>query len=207
MLGSIIAPGGSISLSADDGAGTVFGGPLNSTFTSPNKSVWVGANAVLDVAGTTLINPFATIGTVLVPDMGKVLPGGTISISDNSGYVVVQSGAVLDVSGTSAELNQPQAVAATGLVRGQPYAPQPVWSNAGSITLGTFGGLFFDGTFKAQAGAPQGQGGTLTIEPENELNGSISTRQADGTTFTHAGADYSGPGAKRQSGPRGSDAR
>ncbi len=72
---------------------------------------------------------------------------------------------MIDVSGASANFDLPQAAAAGGF-GGQSYSAQPVWSNAGSITLGAAGGLDFDGTLHAYAGAPQGQGGTLTILPE-----------------------------------------
>ncbi len=60
-------------------------------FTSPDKSVWLGANAVLDVSGVALIDPFAApvrIGSLLAqPVTGKVLAGGSVVLSDDSGYV------------------------------------------------------------------------------------------------------------------------
>ncbi len=87
-----------------------------------------------------------------------MLPGGTVTISDDSGYVVAQAGSVINVSGTSTTFDELQA---NGF-----NAPQQVWSNAGSITLGASNGLFFDGTLLAQPGAAQAQGGTLTILPE-----------------------------------------
>jgi hypothetical protein len=182
VMGSIFAPGGSITLSADDGVTYGFMQPGQMSvggYTSATKSVWVGSQAVLDVAGTTLINPNATIDGVLQPNTGKVLPGGTIALSDDSGFVVVQAGAVLDVAGTSATLNEPQNIGGGMLAHNLPYAPQTVWSNAGAITLAAFGGLYFDGTIAAQAGAPQGQGGTLTIQPE--VNSTTTTTYPGGS--------------------------
>ncbi|WP_260858423.1 filamentous haemagglutinin family protein [Paraburkholderia sp. BCC1885] len=168
VLGSIIAPGGSITLTADslpnDSAfpGEVIGDDGFTGYTSASKSVWLGANAVLDVAGVAVTNPLAAPAReglqTVIPDTGKVLPGGTVVISDDSGYVVAQAGSVIDVSGTSATLDELQA-------NGQ-YAAQPVWSDAGSITLAASSGLLFDGTLQAQPGAAQAQGGSLTILPE-----------------------------------------
>ncbi|SIO09655.1 filamentous haemagglutinin family protein [Paraburkholderia phenazinium] len=163
VLGSIVAPGGSITLSADSGGnGFAMPGQLSLDFTSPSQSVWLGPNAVLDVAGVALTNPLAApvkngLQTV-VPDTGKVLPGGSVTISDDSGYVVAQAGSVIDVSGTSANFDELQS-------NGR-YASQQVWSDAGSITLGAASGLMFDGTLQAQPGAAQAQGGTLTILPD-----------------------------------------
>ncbi|WP_257146338.1 filamentous haemagglutinin family protein [Burkholderia sp. JKS000303] len=165
VSGSLIAPGGSIALTADalpqghelTGQYTASGG-----FTSASKSVWLGPDAVLDVAGVALGNPLAAPvrkgSTTVVPDTGKVLPGGSVTISDDSGYVVAQAGALINVSGASANFDQLQA--------GGGYVTQPVWSNAGSITLAASSGLYFDGTMKAQPGAAQAQGGTLSILPQ-----------------------------------------
>ncbi|MEW6342584.1 MAG: filamentous hemagglutinin family protein [Pseudomonadota bacterium] len=181
VLGSIIAPGGSITLSAD----TTIAGPFEQTgqysstggFTSASKSVWLGPDAVLDVAGVALTNPLAAPVKdglhSFVPDTGKVLPGGSVTISDDTGYVVAQAGSLIDVSGTSASFDQ--------LESNGGYAMQPVWSNAGSITLAASSGLYFDGTLRAQPGAAQAQGGTLTILPEpyatsaDETGGVIKT--------------------------------
>jgi filamentous hemagglutinin family protein len=168
VLGSLIAPGGSITLSSD----SLVGGPFEQSgqyqsggsngFTSPGKSVWLGSDALLDVAGVALSNPLAApvrsgVSTV-TPDTGKVLPGGSVTISDDSGYVVAQAGSRIDVSGASANFDQLQS--------GGGYASQPVWSDAGSITLGASSGLLFDGSLKAQPGGALAQGGTLSLLPE-----------------------------------------
>jgi filamentous hemagglutinin family protein len=184
VLGSIIAPGGSITLSADSigngfalpGQETVGDVAFSNGFTSPGKSVWLGADAVLDVAGVALVNPLAApvrngLQTVL-PVTGKVLPGGSVTISDDTGYVVAQAGSLIDVSGTSTTFDELQS---TGR-----YAPQPVWSDAGSITLGASDGLFFDGTLQAQPGAVQAQGGTLTLLPQQSTSGSTISATSPG---------------------------
>ncbi|WCM18167.1 filamentous hemagglutinin family protein [Paraburkholderia bryophila] len=185
VLGSLIAPGGSITLSGDSTMGN-FALPGQyagtSAFTSPTQSVWLGSNAVLDVSGVALTNPLAAPVknglTTLTPNTGRVLAGGSVTISDDSGYVVAQAGSKIDVSGTSAGFDQLQANGT--------YASQPVWSNAGTITFGASSGLFFDGTLDARPGAAQAAGGTLTILPEQ--NASTNAYVGDGTTGSLIGA-------------------
>ncbi|WP_246530286.1 filamentous haemagglutinin family protein [Paraburkholderia podalyriae] len=163
VLGSLIALGGSISLNAVSGGPYLLSGQYSgTTFTSPSKSVWLGADAVLDVSGVALTNPLATPVksglTTFTPNTGKVLPGGSVTIMGDSGYVVAQAGSLINASGASASFDQLQANGT--------YASQPVWSDAGSITLAAASGLYFDGTLQAQPGASQAQGGTLSILPE-----------------------------------------
>ncbi|WP_233834827.1 filamentous haemagglutinin family protein [Paraburkholderia sp. ZP32-5] len=187
VLGSLIAPGGSITLSADQSGPYLQSGQFSDTelynappgaagngvaaadYFSTSKSVWLGADAVLDVAGVALTDPLASPVksglTTLIPDTGKVLAGGSVTISSDSGYVVAQTGSQINVSGASANFDQLQANGT--------YASQPVWSNAGSITLGAANGLLFDGTLRAQPGAPQAVGGTLTILPEQLVGSGI----------------------------------
>ncbi|PCE32860.1 filamentous haemagglutinin family protein [Burkholderia ubonensis] len=184
VLGSIVAPGGSITLSADGNGTFAQAGQFNTRFTSASQSVWLGAAAALDVSGTALANPLAAPvrigGTAVVPNTGKVLPGGAVTLSSDTGYVVAQAGSRIDVSGTSANFDQLQA---NGMV-----ASQPVWSDAGSITLSAANGLFADATLAAHAGAAQARGGTLTILP-HQNDGATGTALVvrQGGTFAPAG--------------------
>ncbi len=193
----------SITLSADsiNNYGFAQAGQIGfgSGYTTQSKSVWLGAEAVLDVSGVALVDPFAApvrMGNGIVqPVVGKVLDGGTVVLSDDSGYVVAEAGSIIDASGASASFDLPQA-STSNIFAGQNYSAQPVWSNAGSITLGVASGLYFDGTLEAHAGAPQGEGGTLTILPETINNnvtpatpgGTVQTTQPDGTPATADGA-------------------
>ncbi|WP_321789442.1 filamentous haemagglutinin family protein [Burkholderia pyrrocinia] len=188
VLGSIVAPGGSIMLSADGNGTYAQAGQFSTGFMSASQSVWLGANASLDVSGTALANPLAApvkIGaTTVVPNTGKVLAGGSVTMSSDTGYVVAQSGSKVDVSGTSATFDQLQPNGT--------YASQAVWSDAGSITLSAANGLFADATLAGHSGAVQARGGTLTILPSQanpQSNGSTATAlvvRQDGT-FVPAG--------------------
>ncbi|RQS65157.1 filamentous hemagglutinin N-terminal domain-containing protein [Burkholderia sp. Bp8963] len=167
VLGSVHAPGGSIMLSADSGGSFAQPGQFSVYVTSNSRSVWLGPDATLDVSGVALANPLAAPvkagGQTVLPNIGKVLPGGSVTLSSDAGYVVAQAGSKIDVSGTVAHFDQLQA---NGTV-----ASQPVWSNAGSITLSAANGLFADATLSAHAGAAQAGGGTLTVLPRQ--NGGV----------------------------------
>ncbi|MEW6437770.1 MAG: filamentous hemagglutinin family protein [Pseudomonadota bacterium] len=152
-LGTIVAHGGSISLT---------GAPVGGT--SLTSSVWLGADSVLDASGVTLLDPYATpVWTAsgeIVPRTGNILDGGSVSVLDGFGYVIAEAGSIINVSGTANTFDTAQS---GGGLDGIAYAPTPVWSNAGSITLGGVGGLLYDGTLVAHAGAPEADGGTLTL--------------------------------------------
>lgn len=187
VLGTIRAPGGAIILTGDTYSNYAKAAGLSGTdFTTPDKAVWLGSDAILDVSGVALANPYAkpvNIGGVLtVPNVGKVLAGGTVTLSDAAGSVVAEAGSLIDVSGSSATFDQP-SIGSDGIVR---YAPQAVWSNAGAITLGAGNGLFFDGTLKAQGGAPQADGGTLTLLPETLSNHAAGTYQGGAASASGA---------------------
>src|SRR5579883_692334 len=183
-LGTIVAHGGSISLT---------GAPADSTPMS--SSVWLGADSVLDASGIVLLDPSAaplwTASGEIVPRTGKVLDGGSVSVLDGFAYVVAQAGSVIDVSGASGTFDIAQS--ADGL---QPSdAATPVWSNAGSITLGGGGGLLYDGTLVAHGGSAQADGGTLTLSAAamsvlDNLNNVAhsSTTRASGIILQQSGA-------------------
>ncbi|WP_244136084.1 MULTISPECIES: filamentous haemagglutinin family protein [unclassified Burkholderia] len=162
VLGSIVAPGGAITLSADSGGTFAQTGQYGIFVPSDSRSVWLGSAATLDVSGTALANPLAAPvkngAATVVPDTGKVLPGGSVTLSSDAGYVVAQAGSKIDVSGASTHFDQLQPNGT--------YASQPVWSDAGSITLSAGYGLFADATLAAHAGGERARGGTLTILPQ-----------------------------------------
>ncbi|VWD50788.1 filamentous hemagglutinin outer membrane protein [Burkholderia lata] len=171
VLGSVVAPGGSITLSADTGTLNAQPGQFNVFTPSNSRSVWLGSGATLDVSGVALANPLAAPvkigGTTVLPNAGKVLSGGSVTLSSDSGYVVAQAGSKIDVSGASANFDRLQANGT--------YASQPVWSDAGAITLSAAYGLFADGTLAGYGGASQARGGTLTILPHQNSSSAGAT--------------------------------
>ncbi len=166
VLGSVIAPGGSISISG----GRNFPALSPSPFALP--TVNLGPQSLLSTAGTTVYTP-----NIFGARTGSVLPGGSISVSGN---IVAEKGAVLDVSGASAILDLAPAVAPeTGLsmassqtpvnsgINSSLYAsrfvPTRVDSDAGTITLRGTQELLTDATLRGAAGGPTALGGSLVI--------------------------------------------
>ncbi len=154
VLGSVIAPGGAITIS---GAKSF---PSITPTTRPLLTVDLGSHSLLSTVGTTVlsIDPrgFRT---------GAVLPGGSISISGN---IAAEAGAVLDVSGASdvldvqpgfAFVNDPKN---TSLI-GAPFVSTRIDSSAGTITLTGGQALFSDATLRGFAGGPSAQGGNLVV--------------------------------------------
>lgn len=215
VLGSVIAPGGSISISA-------------STLIAPTQAL-----PNLDLGPKSLLSTAGTV--VLLPDRrgyrtGTVLPGGSITVSGN---IVAENGAVLDVSGTTGVLDlspaysnmsiplmgslsgkvvQPQKDTPAAAFRGLLVANLPdgtttsvsenpsgsfsgaavvatrVDSNAGSITLQGDSELFTDATLRGNAGGPTATGGSLSVS-----SGSFSPTGTANLTDTHLVVTQSGP--------------
>lgn len=173
--GSAVAadPQASIKLVADDASGSVrilgsivdHGGAV----TVQAASVRLGAGATIDLSGQLISN--STFGQVSgASQSGTLLQGGSVAFDtsiagpDSNGVlgsVIAEQGASIDVSGATADI--------TGRV-GVKYAPSgrtvtslvPSWSDAGTVSINT-GTFLWDGTFKAEAGAPQGNRGTLIL--------------------------------------------
>jgi filamentous hemagglutinin len=154
ILGSIIAPGGAISISGSKSSNLLF-----SSNDHASPTVDLGPNSVLSVAGTTVLTPNA-----LGFRTGTVLSGGQITISGN---IVAEAGALLNASGATDVLDL--APAASGITdsftlsSSAALIPTRVDSNGGSITF--IGGqeLFVDATLVGNAGGPSAIGGSLSI--------------------------------------------
>nr|WP_279237602.1 filamentous haemagglutinin family protein [Dyella sedimenti] len=164
VLGSIQAPGGDISIATNR-----LNRPQNLPAVTPE--VWLGASAVLDASGVSLVNPWAgavngisSTGGLLgqgIPRTGLVLDGGNVSLTGNGGYVVAQQGSIINVSGASDQYDLPASGSFLGGT--SQYVSTPVWSDAGSIDLAAQAGLFFDADLAAHGGAADAEGGSLSI--------------------------------------------
>ena len=157
MLGSIVVPGGTISIKGSNNSNDIFEG---GHATAPLATVYLGPNTSLSTAGTTVLTP-----DVYGLPTGVVLPGGSISISGN---IVAAAGSKLDVSGTSGVIYVPQsettlATPVMGSFLGAPVVPVRVDSNGGSITLAGGQELFSDAILLGAPGGPTAIGGSLTV--------------------------------------------
>ena len=166
VLGSIMAPGGTILISGADSFPSAQANPLSAL-----PTVYLGSRVFLSTAGAT----------ILVPDryghrIGTVVPGGSITVSGN---LVATAGALLNVSGASDTLDF--APAALGLASsgkgpiipvnsgvnaplyGSVVAPMRVDSNGGSIILKGGQELFTEAKLLGRAGGPTALGGSLSV--------------------------------------------
>src|SRR5262249_40301589 len=124
-LGSIIAPGGTISLANNPGR------QGNASQAQAASDVWIGPEAVLDVSGTFIPDP-----RVAGYSTGTVLDGGTMNLSaGTTGTIIVQPGAELNLQGA-------EVLASSNLIQvssdslGDPrLVGLTEWSNGGNLTL------------------------------------------------------------------------
>lgn len=140
--GTLEAPGGNISL-------TMLGDPSSTEDPGYNASqaIWLGANAKLLAAGYTRLTPTANGLRA-----GNVYDGGSIALDAKKGYVIAESGSVLDVSGTSAVLDVKNINRIT---------PTRITSNGGDIIIGAREGMLLDSTLEASS--PGGLGGGFEL--------------------------------------------
>lgn len=143
LEGALSAPAGNISLSLTKPSGADQG-------YDASQSIWLGADSVLSVRGTTQLVP-----NDLNLRQGQVLAGGTVTLDAQRGYVVAEKGAVVDVSGARDTLDIQQ--------RDGSYQPTDLASAAGTINISTTEGMLWYGTLRAQSRAPSMRGGTLKV--------------------------------------------
>jgi filamentous hemagglutinin len=170
LLGSVLAPGGTIRVSGDSHY------PQNTLPTTAFATVHLGATSRLSTAGKVVLlqDPYGR-------RTGHVYDGGSLTVSGN---IVADAGAVLDVSGTSASLDllPQQAGTANVFTAGLTMAAlfpgtgvtQPIQlaqavatqidSNGGTLSLQGSDFLFSNATLNGHAGGSTARGGSLTVQ-------------------------------------------
>ena len=171
LLGGIASPGGSITITA---AGSF---PSNDTQTLL-PTVMIGSSAKLDTSGKVLLAP-----NYLGLRQGQVLAGGSITLAGN---IVAESGAVLDVSGTSGVLDLPPTSASLDPVEvnstsGRLTTPVRIDSNGGLITMKGSQMLYTDARMIGLPGGKSATGGSVSISSGRSIT--------LGTAFTTADAN------------------
>lgn len=156
---SLVSSAGSIYV---DGTVQSEGGKINLTATSVNDQeyddkqvIWLGSHAKLLAQGTARLNPADVFGR----RTGVVLDGGEVVFDALRGAVVLENGSLIDVSGTSAELDIQQ--------KGNPLANnfvrQRIASNAGKVKVTAAEGAVLEADFRANAGSPLAHAGKLEL--------------------------------------------
>lgn len=153
--GTLRAPGGRINLqiTAPD--------TLDDPGYLPSQRIELGAGAVLDVSGATVLTPTSNTLT-----LGTVLPGGSVNLIADRGAIVADTGSVIDISGASAVLDE-QDISGTGA-----YHMTDIGSAAGSLVVQSPESISLLGTLAATAGANGSgalQGGSLEVDLNQSL--------------------------------------
>ncbi len=176
--GSIQAPDGSVTMTLTN--------TLPVSTYDATQAIWLGSDATVDVAGVPdIISNDNGIST------GSVLPGGSVTLTAQRGYIEMLSGSVINVSGATAVLGQWETVGST-LQR----VDAPVASAGGSVSLTAAEGMSIDGTFEASAGTgasrtPAGGSLTVALDPSTLSYGTPGTYQLPaGETQTSEATQY-----------------
>jgi filamentous hemagglutinin len=120
----------------------------------PEAGIRIGATGRLLARGAVRLDP-TTDGT----RRGTVLDGGTITLNAYNGALVVERGALLDVSGVSTDLDLRSMT-----MYGIKLRSRTVASDGGTIRLTASDGLYLDGTVLGRGGGAGAAGGTLITE-------------------------------------------
>ena len=158
-----------------DGAIKTAGGNINLAInTAPQleydatQAIWLGKNAELSVIGDTRLNPVDVLGR----RTGTVMDGGKITLDATRGYVVLEHGSLLDVSGTQGVLDIQQPVA-SGF--GNNYVATPIASNAGTVSIKAAEGIVLDGTIQGFGGSATTHGARLDLIMDRSFRKPLTT--------------------------------
>ncbi len=152
--GWLLAPGGNVSVGITT--------RLPITEFLANQGIWIEHGALLSTRGTAIVQ---TNDEGL--ETGSVLPGGSISVSADRGFLYAAPGSTLDASGSAAVLDI-NPVGANGLLAA---TSTRIASAGGPISLAAADGLLLNGTLLSQGGGPNAAGGALSIRLDGNLYG------------------------------------
>ncbi|WP_158231291.1 filamentous hemagglutinin family protein [Bradyrhizobium sp. C9] len=153
MDGRLTAHGGSITLINESDNSLGASRNFDAYGQGRALSLWIGANAVVDVSGAAYTATDTTGRTY-----GTVTDGGSINLGGATGFVIVRPGAELNADGASITVNS-----AAGMSPNASGSAQTLVSNGGSIALSSSSGLYLDGNIHAAAGGAGAAGGSLSI--------------------------------------------
>jgi filamentous hemagglutinin family protein len=166
MEGSIIAPGGTVAIHTR--GEFLLPQDIKTNRAYPLPTIYIGPEAIISTAGKAVFTP-DTFGRRI----GSLYSGGKISIHGN---IVAESGAVLDVSGSTIifdihpsqldKATQTKVPATSGLTS-LPYSlrtiPTQLDSDGGLLDLKGSEMLFTDASLIGRIGGPTATGGKLSI--------------------------------------------
>ena len=121
----------------------------------PEQAIWLGKHNRIDVSGMFKQEPSA-----LALRQGEILPGGTVSVKADRGFVVMQQGSIIDISGATAEIDviQRQANQLAPVLK-----PVKLAGRGGRIDITAAEGVVLDGEMRAHSGGDFAAGGHFSL--------------------------------------------
>ncbi len=177
--GTLRAPGGAAS--ADGGISIV-----SSLGGQATNAIWIGSNAILDVAGISATalddegRSYGVVtngGSIVLGLAGDVFNATTGIINSTHDFIVVQQGAMLNASGASAAIDPAAGSSVSRLSNAVDTGTITDASNGGSITMSSYSGIYVDGTLQANAGGVGAEGGSLNVTLETPDEGTFNPKQ------------------------------
>lgn len=167
--GAVAMPSGSVSMAILSPTGAGFANNIDPGFV-PDLRIELGKTANVDVSGTAIHTPNDS-GLLL----GKVLPGGSVTLDAARGFVVTDAGSVINFSGTQAALDLQSPLSASVPSR------QTVASAGGSLSIAALEAISMLGQFDGAAGSGasgRAMGGTLSLSLDQFTlgNAGVDTR-------------------------------
>jgi filamentous hemagglutinin family protein len=166
--GIVSAPGGLIELVNHFALGI-----SPASFDPMGRSIWLGSNSRLDVAGRAVTaldrfgRPYGVVpnGGTIVLGNEQILSGSFTNMPPTDAFVIIRPGALLDASGSSAVIDTSAGTAPTGTLENTTLqgGRVTVASNGGTIAMNSSDGIYIDGTIRAPGGGGGAAGGTLTL--------------------------------------------
>jgi filamentous hemagglutinin family protein len=139
-----------------------------------DQSIWLGEEGRLTARGA-----FQSLPDPMGLRQGEVYDGGTVELEARRGYIVTAAGSLIDVSGSSADL---QFLQRTPGAVGAGLESRPVFSAGGRIGLAAGEGIVADGRLAARSGGGSASGGSLAVA----LDGGLRNKPSEigiGTPF------------------------
>ena len=177
--GTVLAPGGSITVAGATATGTI--DPSNTS--TPVATVILDSGSRLSAAGQTVLTPDS-----LGYRTGRVLDGGAVSVSGN---IIAYEGSVIDVSGASDTLDVTanylvSTPGNTTLTQSQVRVATRVDSNGGSITLKGSEFLYTDAQLDGSAGGSSALSGSLKVSSSRYYPAGANHTPADANLLVTA---------------------
>ena len=156
FAGRIDAPGGRVRLALEDA--------LPSDTFLPDQSLWLARGSSISARGvfTPDVNPTGAL-------TGLLRSGGAVELHAGRGYLIAESTAAIDVSGTTALVDVSVLRGVRTILERQSLA-----SAAGSVSLSAQEGILFDASIAAHGGNASAGGGQLSFELLPPITGNPS---------------------------------